>query len=431
MKKIDVYFIYNTVEFSNPFNMISNDISIKIRINLFNLDNYDIDTMMKKINNVIKLYPSIKRVNVIFDKKIDIILMNKVVANFHNYLYSFYPSSKEIKLYNVSDETNSLINTLQNYKTITMDPSKTPDTYAQYVSSNVPSSYQTKIYKLSEHINIFPLTRAVGIGSLYDGYFVHIYPKSINDKHKNLFLIGKAITFDSGGLNIKSGNSNMEHMKVDMAGSAIILNTLNHLANNNLDKKLNIHLLIPIVENMIGNTATRPGSIVKSMTNKTVEINNTDAEGRLCIADALDYINIILLKDKNPENCLIVDVATLTGNTKYITAGVSAIAMSNNKGSEYLDLLERTGENVGEYIDTLKLRREYDEYLKSTVADIKNTADIKSGCISAAVFIKYFVNNAVPWVHIDLASSVMKNEMVMSYGINLMCEFIKNINITY
>jgi leucyl aminopeptidase len=165
------------------------------------------------------------------------------------------------------------------------------------------------------------------------------------------------------------------------------------------------------------------------MSNKIIEINNMDAEGRLCIVDAIDYINLNLIKDKNPNNCIIIDIATLTGNTKYITSYISGLITCNDKAIDYKNNIINIGEEIGEYLDYIKLREEYLEDYKSNVGDIKNlNKELNTGFISAGAFINYFCDNNIPWMHIDVASCTFVDEKITSYGINLLYEFIKNIN---
>jgi len=306
-----------------------------------------------------------------------------------------------------------------------MDPNKNPETYLGYIKSRVPKNYNIDIHNLKE-FNKFPLTKAVGIGSSYNTYFVHIKPKTEKPDKKTIFLVGKSITYDSGGLNLKK--KYMEEMKTDMAGSAIVTSVLNILALSNNDQH-NIHLLIPIAENMIGNTSTRPGQVVKSYNSKMVEIVDTDAEGRLCLADCLEYINKDLLNDKDPNNCLIIDIATLTGNAITITNEVASITLCNEKGEVYKNKLVGIGEKIGEYLEYLKLRPEYLDFLKSPVGDIKNlNHDVKAaGCIIGGTFLHYFATDKIPWIHLDIAPSAYIKEKSMSYGVNLLVEFIKQL----
>ncbi len=162
---------------------------------------------------------------------------------------------------------------------------------------------------------------------------------------------------------------------------------------------------------------------------KTVEITDTDAEGRLCLADGFEFIQLNLTPGKDLSKCLILDIATLTGNTTSISNGISSLILSNNTGSEYSDKLMAFGEETGEYLDYLKIRPEYMEFLTSKVADIRNLPkNAKAGCIIAGCFLNYFINPAIPWIHIDLGKGTYVNEVAQSHGINLLFEFIKNIN---
>jgi leucyl aminopeptidase len=214
-------------------------------------------------------------------------------------------------------------------------------------------------------------------------------------------------------------------MKIDMTGSALIISVLTLLVNNKLDTNYNIHILSSIVENMIGNSAVKPGTIIETLNKKTVEIINTDAEGRLCLVDGINYINKYLIKN---SNSIIIDVATLTGNTHQITSSISSLVSSNDKGYKYIKKLIDIGENIGEYVDYLKLHDEYLDSLKSNVADIKNINPyVRADCVIAGSFLSYFIDNNIPWIHIDLGTIVYKNSTILSYGIYLLYEFIKQI----
>jgi leucyl aminopeptidase len=210
-----------------------------------------------------------------------------------------------------------------------------------------------------------------------------------------------------------------------MIGSGILVSVLKLLNLDKQDKKFNIHLLIPIAENMIGNKGVKPGSVIKSSGGKLVEITNTDGEGRLCIVDAIDFVQQKLTNKLDLSKCIMIDVATLTGNTDHITSGFSSLSMCNNKGLLYLDELIKIGENIGEYVDFLKIREEYLDSLKSPVADIVNiNSDYKAGCVIAGAFLNFFVDNKIPWIHLDLGVSVFIDKKPISYGINLLYEFI-------
>lgn len=435
MNTIKILFLNNLNNYSDDkttLNINKNIFLIKININ--NITNYNLVKEIKKISNLLNINNEIKKINIIFDNEINDFIINKIITKLSDILYS-YIKIKEIKMYKfslidkkitkISEESINLLNELRLYKNIVMDPNKNPESYLEYIKNRIPEDYITEIHNLKE-FKKFPLSYAVGVGSIYNSYFVHIKPKVENPNNITIYLLGKSVTYDSGGLNIKV--KHMEEMKTDMAGSAIIVSVLNILNFSKLDNKYNIHLLIPIVENMIGNTSTRPGQVIKTYNSKTVEISNIDAEGRLCLADCLEYINKDLIINKDPNKTLIIDIATLTGNAVTITAEVSSIVMCNNKAEEYKNKLMYVSENVGEYLDYLKLRPEYLDLLKSPVADIKNiNLNISAGCIIAGSFLHYFATDVCPWIHLDIAPTAFIKEISTSYGINLLVEFIKQI----
>jgi leucyl aminopeptidase len=422
MTIINIYLINKLSNNNFKINIVDSLIKIKIYIKSKSI--FIINSEINKINNVLNTINIIKKINIYFDKSFKNIIINSIITKINNIFYNY--TSKyllnSIKFNNIKSENINLMNELEIYKDIVMDPNKNPDTYLKYIKSRIPQNYKLKIYNLNK-TNKFPISRAVGAGSQYNSYFIHIYPKKENIKNKSIYLVGKAVTFDSGGLNLKYGD--MSDMKIDMIGSAIIISVLNLLAINKFDKNTNINLLFSIVENMIDNTATRPGMVFKTMSNKTIEIVNTDAEGRLCMVDCIDYANLYLIKNKNS---IIIDISTLTGNATNITTNMSSITTSNKKGIQYINKLINIGDNIGEYVDYLIMREEYYSLLKSTVADIKNiNYNIKADCIMAGVFLSTFIVNEIPWIHIDLGGIVYSDNKVVSYGIHLLYEFIKQI----
>ncbi len=205
-------------------------------------------------------------------------------------------------------------------------------------------------------------------------------------------LIGKSITFDSGGLSLKPSD-NMEKMKYDMAGGAAVLGVMKAAA----EMKLPVHLvgLLPATENLPGGCATRPGDVVRSLSGKTVEIVNTDAEGRLALADALAYA-----KRFNPA--AIIDIATLTGACA-ITFGGEAMAMMGNDRS-LLDAFRTAGEKTYERVWEMPLLEEYKEYLKSDIADMRNVGT-RIGSLMASAYFLYEFAGQTPWVHLDIAGT--------------------------
>jgi len=426
MFKLLIIFLNDTTNTKTYPELRQMSYGLTMKINVFNLSNYNLKKEIEKINNYLLVVGDTKEIEIFFDNSGGILDEKTILGKLHDVIYSYYPDTKQIKLVKVDKTSVVYMSELEKYKDIVISPNKTPTTYLEYIKSNTPKNYNIQVFNVNE-TNDFPLTKAVGSGSVHPSYFVHLSPKKVDLKNKNVFLIGKGITFDSGGLNIKS--QNMHHMKIDMIGSAIILSVLKLLNSDKSDEKINIHLVIPIAENMIGNQATKPGSVIESYGKKKVEITNTDAEGRLCIADALEYIQLKLLNGLDLSKCIIIDVATLTGNTNYITSGYSGLLMCNNKGLLFSDELIKIGEYIGEYVDFLKIRDEYLDLLKSPVADIANlNHDYKAGCIIGGTFINYFVDKQIPWIHLDLGSCVFKDKKPISYGINLLYQFLLQFN---
>jgi len=207
-----------------------------------------------------------------------------------------------------------------------------------------------------------------------------------------LALIGKSITFDSGGISLKPSDG-MEKMKYDMAGGAAVLGVLK--AASALKLPVNLIGILPATENLPGGSATKPGDIAKSITGKTVEIINTDAEGRLILADAIGYA-------KRFKPRAIIDIATLTGACS-VALGNEAIAMMGND-RKLLDKIKKSADNTYERVWEMPLFYEYKEYLKSDIADIKNTGGKNGSLVTAAYFLYEFAEKT-PWVHLDIAGT--------------------------
>lgn len=203
-------------------------------------------------------------------------------------------------------------------------------------------------------------------------------------------LTGKGITFDSGGLSIKDAKG-MEAMKSDMAGAAAVLGAMRAISQ--LKPKVNVIAAIPSAENMPGGSAIRPGDVLRHRGGKTSEVLNTDAEGRLVLADALAY-----LSEKKPS--VIVDVATLTG-AAIVALGEDLWGIFGSDRKVVRDLLE-SGREAGEPGWELPLHTEYRQHIESSVADVKNVGNRWGGAITAALFLKEFVGDT-PWAHLDIA----------------------------
>jgi leucyl aminopeptidase len=208
---------------------------------------------------------------------------------------------------------------------------------------------------------------------------------------KSVVLIGKGVTFDTGGISLKPAKS-MEAMKFDMAGAATVIGIMRAVAH--LELPLKVVGLVPAAENMPSGTAIKPGDILTMASGKTVEVDNTDAEGRLLLADALHYADRF-----NPD--IVLDFATLTGACVVALGHEAAGIMSNDE--ELVNTLRKIGEKVGERVWPLPLYDEYFSYLKSDWADFKNTGSRWGGAVTAGTFLKQFVPEKVSWAHLDVA----------------------------
>ncbi len=231
-------------------------------------------------------------------------------------------------------------------------------------------------------------------------------------------LIGKGVTFDSGGISIKPAQS-MEDMKFDMSGAAAVLGTFEVLGR--LKPKVNVVGLIPATENLPSGTAVKPGDVVKSHLGKTIEIINTDAEGRLILCDALSYA-------RRFKPAAALDAATLTGAV-VVALGHAAIGIMGNDETLLAEVRD-AGERAGERCWPLPLWDEYRELLKSDIADIKNSAGRGAGTIAAGWFLREFVDG-FPWVHLDIAGTAYTDGEVphqtkgpTAVGVRLFTEFI-------
>jgi leucyl aminopeptidase len=272
-----------------------------------------------------------------------------------------------------------------------------------------PESYAKKVEGLAEFgLEIELLNEAameklgmgsllgVGLGSAYESYIAIMRWNGGTDGAKPLVFVGKGLTFDSGGISLKPG-AGMGDMKGDMGGSASVVGLMRALAGRKA--KVNAIGLVALVENMPDAAAQRPGDIVTSMSGQTIEVLNTDAEGRLVLADALWYAQ----KNFDPE--LIIDLATLTGAVLMALGNSRAATFSNNDA--LADQLFAAGTDSDEPVWRLPLGAEYDKQIDTKNADMKNIGEGRlAGSVTAAQFLQRFVNDK-PWCHIDIAGTAM------------------------
>ncbi len=217
---------------------------------------------------------------------------------------------------------------------------------------------------------------------------------------KPVALVGKGLTFDSGGISIKPAAS-MDEMKYDMCGSAVVLGSMKAIAA--LKPKMNVVAAIPSTENLSGGKAVKPGDILTAYNGKTIEVLNTDAEGRLILADALAYVS----KHHEPE--FIFDFATLTGAVVIALGHIATGILGND--DDLIEKIKTASQTSGEKFWQLPLWDEYCEHVKSKIADVKNMGKSRqAGTIAGAAFLKEFVGEDIPWVHFDIAGSAWGDE---------------------
>jgi len=239
---------------------------------------------------------------------------------------------------------------------------------------------------------------------------------------KPVVLIGKGVVFDTGGLSLKPTKDSMDYMKCDMAGGAVVAAVIYFAAKCRLP--LNLIALVPSTDNRPDGNAYAPGDVVYMHSGQTVEVLNTDAEGRLLLADALSFA-----KGYHPD--LVIDVATLTG-AAAMAIGQHGIVGMGNAGERTFSALKHSGENVFERVVEFPLWEEYGESIKSEIADMKNIGEREAGAISAGKFLEKFVD--YPWIHLDIAGPAFLNSADhyrtkggTASGVRLLIDFLKRM----
>lgn len=263
---------------------------------------------------------------------------------------------------------------------------------------------------------------AVNSGSIEPPTFTILEwkPKKPTNK-RPVVLVGKGIVFDTGGLSLKPTPNSMDSMKSDMAGAAAVIGTFCCLAT--LDVQVHVIGLIPATDNRPGEIAYTPGDVIKMYDGSTVEVLNTDAEGRMILADALAYA-----KKYKPE--LVIDLATLTG-AQIVAVGYHGSAFMGSASAETKGALQGAGQRVYERLVELPLWEEYKDQLKSDIADMKNIGGSSGGCITAGKFLEQFTD--YPWIHIDIAgpsflasADSYRGKNGTGVGVRLLTEFLSN-----
>ena len=299
-----------------------------------------------------------------------------------------------------------------------------PDEYARRIKSLSKFGLKIKIYDEKDLKKLGMNTLlGVGQGSIRGSYLVTMEWNGSNNKSKPLAFVGKGVCFDTGGISLKPAKF-MEDMTYDMAGSAVVVGLMKSLALRKA--KINAVGVVGLVENMPGGNAQRPGDIVKSYSGKTVEILNTDAEGRLVLADALTFT------EKKFKPKFIVDLATLTGAI-IVSLGSEYAGLFSNDDKLSQQLIE-SGEHVEEKVWRMPLNKNYDKLIDSKNADMQNINYVGgAGSTTAAQFLQRFILNKTPWAHLDIAGmafskygGALNSGGATGYGVRLLNKLIED-----
>jgi len=376
---------------------------------------------------------------------------DKIVKFFSEFVFGFNLKSYTFNKYKTLNKEK--INKKINFKIITSHNNKIENAYKYYnaIKEGVflardlvseppnilsPKAYAQEIKKLSKlglKIKVYDEKElkklglnallGVGQGSVNETYLVTIeWNGNKKSKQKPLAFVGKGVCFDTGGISLKPAKF-MEEMKYDMAGSAVVVGLLKSLALRKA--KINAVGVVGLVENMPGANAQRPGDIVKSYSGKTIEVLNTDAEGRLVLADALSFT------EKKYKPKFIIDLATLTGAIIISLGEEYAGLFSNN--DELSKKIFKASENVNEKVWRLPLHKNYDKLMDSKIADIQNINYAGgAGSITAAQFLQRFIINKTPWAHLDIAGMAFSKKAAnlnpggaTGFGVRLLNSLIK------
>ena len=341
------------------------------------------------------------------------------INNFNHFIHGLKIKSYEFNLYKGSQKKNSflveaLINrskkdkiNIQKFNSIETGVNFARDLVSEPPNVLFPKEYVNRLLKLKKigiKVTVYNEAKmkklgmnsllGVGRGSSKESYLVTLeYYGNKKNRNKLFSFVGKGVCFDTGGISLKPARF-MEEMKYDMAGSAVVSGLMQSLALRKA--KINVVGVVGLVENMPGGNAQRPGDIVKSYSGKTIEVLNTDAEGRLVLADALTFT------EKKFKPKFIIDLATLTGAIIVSLGEEYAGLFSNN--DELSEKLYKVGLEVNEKVWRLPLNKNYDKLINSSIADVQNiNYSGGAGSITAAQFLQRFILKNTPWAHLDIA----------------------------
>lgn len=301
---------------------------------------------------------------------------------------------------------------------------KKPDIFNAYLK-NLAKKYQLKYTvfnrKKCEELGLGAYL-SVNQGSAYDAAFTILEYNTTAKKAKTVGLVGKCVLFDTGGVSLKNP-TNMHYMKSDMGGATAVLGALIYASEMNLP--VNIVAVLPVTDNAISERAYLPSDVVTAYNGKTIEVLDTDAEGRLTLADGLSYLS------KNYKTDILIDLATLTGSSVRMFGDTCGALFSNNE--ELKNLLIKTGDATNQRLWNLPLWDVWKDDIRSDVADLKNISMKPLGdCIIAAKFLEQFIENHPKWAHLDIAgvafgnTNYAKEKAATGYGVQLLSYLIEN-----
>ena len=356
-----------------------------------------------------------------------------------SYEFNKYKSKKENKIFEVdvlNKNKSFKLNQNKRFRSLIEGTNLTKDLVSEPGNILHPDEYAKRLLQLKKlglKVNVYNKIQlkklgmnallGVGQGSIRGSYLVTLEWKGLRSKNKPLAFVGKGVCFDTGGISLKPAKF-MEDMTYDMAGSAVVVGLMKNLALRKA--KINAVGVVGLVENMPGGNAQRPGDIVKSYSGKTIEVLNTDAEGRLVLADALTFTE----KKFKPE--FIVDLATLTGAIIVSLGSEFAGLFSNN--DKLSKQLFDSGQKVGEKVWRMPLHKNYDKLINSKNADMQNINYVGgAGSTTAAQFLQRFILNKTPWAHLDIAGmafskygGALNSGGATGFGVRLLNQLIED-----
>ena len=428
-------------------NIISFDLNSKKKIILINIkkniEKLDIENLGAEFYNFIKDRNinelSINFENIKENPEKDFIGHFLLGLKLKSYEFNIYKSKKHNNLFTINilgKKNNFTIKNELKFKAIEEGITFARDLVSEPPNVLNPKEYVNRLLKLRKFgINVTVYNElkmkklgmnsllGVGRGSANESFLVTLeWYGNRKDKKSPLSFVGKGVCFDTGGISLKPAKF-MEEMKYDMAGSAVVAGLIQSLAIRK--SKINAVGVVGLVENMPGGNAQRPGDIVKAYNGKTIEVLNTDAEGRLVLADALSFT------EKKFKPKFIIDLATLTGAIIISLGEEYAGLFSNNE--ELSEKIFKAGEKVNEKVWRLPLHKNYDKLMDSTIADVQNiNYSGGAGSITAAQFLQRFIEKT-PWAHLDIAGMAFSKKAenlnpggATGFGVRLLNQLIED-----